>query len=137
MSTGQIDRLLQRDGGVRMQRDDPLGVALTDRNPQPRMPVWIAVEAIAGQPPHLVTAGTRPAQYQHCGALQRIGQLFHRAHEGVELMIWKVARHRFGSSRCVSTGQQWPTGDVVPSPDRGFAAERVDHVELVLDLPTR
>jgi hypothetical protein len=57
---GQLDHRLQRLGGLWVQRDHALGVSFTDRDPQPRVPVGVSVEAVDGEAADLVAAGTAP-----------------------------------------------------------------------------
>jgi len=61
---GLRDDFLEGGCGVGVEWDDSFGVALADRDPEPRMSVGVVVEAVDGQAPDLVPPGARPAQQE-------------------------------------------------------------------------
>ena len=132
LGPGLVDELLESGGGVRMQRNHAFAVAFADRDTEPGVAAGVAVEAVAGEPSDLVTPGTGPPQQQQRCPLHGVVELVDGLHERIELMLGQVAGDCLGATGCVSAGQEWSAGDVVPAPDRGVAAERADRVDFVL-----
>jgi hypothetical protein len=63
-----FNQLVQRVGGLRVQRDYPFGVGLADWYSQPRVAIWVGVEAIEGQASDFAAASSAPPQEQQCRA---------------------------------------------------------------------
>jgi len=102
------DDFLEGGCGVGVESDDSFGVDLADRDPEPRMSVGVVVEAVDGQAPDLVPPGARPAQQEQRGPLQRVGEILHGAHQGVDLLSGEVAGSvsgRRGVSRLEISGR--------------------------------
>lgn len=90
----QVDYRLHRFGGLWVQRNHALGVALADRDTQPWMPVGVGVEAVDGETADLVTTGPAPPRDDQRGPLIWIEQLVDRGHEGGEFVVGDEPRHR-------------------------------------------
>jgi hypothetical protein len=127
---GQLDQRLQGVGSLEMQRDAALGVALADRDPQPRVPVGVGVEAVDREAADLVAAGAAPAGDDQRRALVGIGQLLDGGHQRGQLVVGDEPGQRPGGLRDVRADEQHPAGHVVPLPGGGLVdkpGQQSDH----------
>jgi hypothetical protein len=83
----QFDEGLERVGGVLMERDDPLFIGLASRQPQPRCPIGVVVQAVDRQVPDLVAARPRPVGDQQRCPLEGAGDLVDDRHHQLELVV--------------------------------------------------
>jgi len=106
-----------------VQRDAALGVALADRDPQPRVAVGIAVEAVEAQAADLITPGPAPPGHDQRGPLIRVLELLDGAHQGGELVVRDEPGQRLWRLGDVAAEEQHTPRDVVPAPGGGLVDE--------------
>jgi hypothetical protein len=110
LPAGKVDQRLQRVGGLWVQRDHAFGVARADRDPQPRVPVAVGVEAVDGEAADLVAAGAAPPGHDQRRPLIRVGQLLDGGHQLGEFVVGDEPRQRLGDLRDVATGNSTRAG---------------------------